>query len=208
MPLTITTHDGQLYAVELELATTVENLQLVVEIESGVPVAEQRLIHHGQALSDPTKTLRELGIEQDDVIILERQSPASGQQQQPPPPPYSTHTPTSIGSQGQQVNPELMRQHVLSDPRLLQQLRAAQPELANAVNNPQQFAQLISNMEQERRQAVATRQREIMSLNADPFDVEAQRRIEEAIRQENVLSNMEAALEYNPESFGVVSIGD
>jgi hypothetical protein len=79
-------------------------------------------------LSDPTKTLRELGIEQDDVIILERQPPVTrmtassspGQQQ---PPPYSTHSPMNMGG-GQQTNPELMRQHVLSDPRLLQQLHA------------------------------------------------------------------------------------
>jgi DNA damage-inducible protein 1 len=41
-------------------------------------------------------------------------------------------------------------------------------------------------------------------LNANPFDIEAQKAIEEEIRAENVQANMEAAIEYNPESFARV----
>jgi hypothetical protein len=45
-------------------------------------------------------------------------------------------------------------------------------------------------------------------VNDDPFDVEAQKRIEDAIRQENIAANLEAAMEYNPESFARVKLNN
>ena len=72
--------------------------------------------------------------------------------------------------------------------------------------DPQRFAQLWRELNTRRASIEQQRLAEIERLNANPFDVEAQRKIEEAIRQEAVFENLEHALEYSPESFGRVTM--
>ena len=84
----------------------------------------------------------------------------------------------------------------------------SQPELADAAqHNPARFAELLRQTQQRQRQMEQERaQAEAALMSAEPFDVEAQRRIEEAIRQQAVMENLEHALEYSPESFGRVTM--
>jgi hypothetical protein len=72
------------------------------------------------------------------------------------------------------------------------------------MNDPERFNTMVQQIEQSRRQAETQKSLQIAALNDDPFDIEAQKRIEEAIRQENIAANLEAAMEYNPESFARV----
>ena len=57
----------------------------------------------------------------------------------------------------------------------------------------------------QKQQKVAEERRMRME-NADPFDVEAQRMIEEEIRKGNIERNFETAMEHNPEFFGRVNM--
>ena len=79
----------------------------------------------------------------------------------------------------------------------------AQPEIAAAAqSDPARFAELLRQTSARQLEA----DREIQRLNSNPYDIEAQSRIEEAIRQQAVMENLEHALEYSPESFGRVTM--
>ena len=82
-------------------------------------------------------------------------------------------------------------------------IHQVQPELANAArSDPARFAELLRQTRARQTEA----EQEIAALNSNPYDIEAQKRIEEAIRQQAVMENLEHALEYSPEAFGRVTM--
>ncbi|XP_021483932.1 protein DDI1 homolog 1 [Meriones unguiculatus] len=106
----------------------------------------------------------------------------------------------------QDINsPALIRSMLLSNPHDLSLLKERNPALAEALlsGNLETFSQVL--MEQQRERAL--REQEMFRLySADPFDQEAQAKIEEEIRQQNIEENMNIAMEEAPESFGQVAM--
>ncbi|XP_051568606.1 protein DDI1 homolog 2 isoform X4 [Myxocyprinus asiaticus] len=100
-------------------------------------------------------------------------------------------------------NPALLRDMLLANPHELSLLKERNPPLAEALlsGDLERFTKVLLEQQQDR----AKREQErIKLLTADPFDLEAQAKIEEEIRQHNIEENMTIAMEEAPESFGQV----
>lgn len=81
-------------------------------------------------------------------------------------------------------------------------LKQNNPALAEAMEKGMvEFSKVLKEQQEARMRRETERMR---MLTADPFDMEAQRLIAEEIENKNIESNMELAMEYNPESFGTV----
>jgi DNA damage-inducible protein 1 len=78
------------------------------------------------------------------------------------------------------------------------------PDLAEAITSrPNEFMEMLRA---DRQRNASAQMAQAQLAAADEFDIEAQRRIEEAIRQEAVMENFGSAMEFNPESFGRVTM--
>ncbi|KAF9429770.1 DNA damage-inducible protein 1 [Podila epigama] len=210
MRVSILTESGDLHHLEFDSQMEIENIKALLEADCNIPADEQLIFHNEKELQDPKSTLEAYNVAQDDILTLRRkvkkqrtvitsipEGGAGG----------SSARPGQIQTSGDPHNAEQIRQHVLSDPALLRQLRATQPELADAAqNDPNRFHEMIREIDVQRRNAELARMQQVNQLNADPFDMEAQQRIEEEIRLANVNSNLEAAMEHNPEAFGRVTM--
>ncbi|KAF8980851.1 DNA damage-inducible protein 1 [Entomortierella lignicola] len=217
MRVSILTDKGDIHTIEVDSQMELENIKALLEADCDIPAEDQVLLHNNVELQDPKSTLEANNVAPDDILTLQRRSKR----------PRTNITAIggggAAGSAGGSLGPvhpgqiaqggggphdaEQIRQHIITNPSMLRQLRETQPELAEAAqNNPNRFHEMIRELDVQRRSAEMARMQEINQLNADPFDMEAQRRIEEAIRLENVAANMEAAMEYNPESFGRVTM--
>ncbi|KAF4953378.1 hypothetical protein FGADI_6015 [Fusarium gaditjirri] len=188
-----------LLTLEIFPDMTLATLRESIQAESTVPPTSQHIYHNGRLISDDTQTMEQLQIVDGEMLAVHVRDMrgSTGVPEQP-------RRPQPRRPAQNEQDPELIRLQILGQPALRQQLQSQHPELAAAVDNPARFAQIFHDSQNREQRERQERQREIERLNDDPFNVENQRKIEEMIRQERVMENLQNAMEHNPEVFGRV----
>ncbi len=179
---------------------TLGTLRSMVQADTGIHPAAQHLYHNGRLITDDAKTLEQLQISDGEMLALHvRETRGSTGVQNTGQPAVQAPRPGDRrqGGEPHQQDPELIRLQILGDPNLRAVAERQYPR--EVLDDPNRFAQMFYERYDQERRERSDRDRNIAALNADPFDIEAQARIEEIIRQERVMENLQNAMEHNPE---------
>ncbi|KAJ0310068.1 hypothetical protein COL5a_009709 [Colletotrichum fioriniae] len=169
-------------------------LREAIQAETNIVPTSQHLYHNGRLIQDDTQTMEQLQIADGEMLALH----VRDMQGSTGLPDQGRRAPQQRRRPGGQ-DPELIRLQILGDPNLRAEATRQQPQLAAVLDDPQRFAQLFNQSYDREQRDREERQRQIARLNEDPFDIEAQQKIEEMIRQERVMENLQNAMEHNPE---------
>ena len=168
-------------------------------------------MYNGRELSDDSQTMQQCGVTPDSMLAMllktERPSNPPGGRPQAQNPRSQPQQPQQQQQQQQSglpnVDPEMIRLQALGNPGALARLRQFDDDLAESVQDSARFRAAWDNAMKARRDLDAARlerQREMTRLSAaDDFDIEAQARIEELIREEQVENERLNAHEFYPE---------
>lgn len=177
-----------------------QDLKAFVQGETNFPPQSQQLYLNGRPLNNDTQTLEAAGINDGEMLAMLIRRP--GQPAQPAQGGRPAARPQGGARRRGEVNSdelETVRLRFAGDPAAIANLHEQQPELASAVNDPNRWRELYTAMRQQEEERERERQNQIALLNEDPFNIEAQRKIEEMIRQDRVVENLQHAYENNPE---------
>ena len=185
--------------VSLDVAPdiTLGDIKGLIEAELNVPQAAQGISRHNQPLLDATKTLAQLEVADGDLLgltVRTRQQNTQTRGQNPAQP------------SGAGADAERLRLHMLGDERFMERVRRENPRLAEAARDSTRFHTIWQEENQKIRSQQEEQERQYALLEADPFNVEAQKKIEDYIKQQQISKNMEKAMEENPESFARVNM--
>lgn len=193
--------EQDLITIDVGQEITIADLKAVIQGDTNVEPPLQTLFHNNVQLLDDSKTLEQCQIQEDAMLgMLVEQTDEEA--------PSASHGQSSRGGQRPdrsqparaiEANVETLRLQALGTPQVLASIRANKPELADAVTDPLRFQQIWQSLQRHQRDSEAENQRELALLNADPFNEETQKKIEEIIRTERVMENVQNAVIYNPE---------
>ena len=173
---------------------TLSDIKAFIEAEINVPPSSQIFLQDGRPVTDNSTTLAQMNVQEGDVVALAVQSPRQRSQ------PAQRSTPAQPAQRAPSANdPEQARLRVLGDPVLMAEWRRQDPELAAAASDREKFHDLYSARQRQYAQAQREKEEQHALLAADPFNMDAQQKIEEMIRQERVAENLQKAMEENPE---------
>ncbi|CAN8259517.1 unnamed protein product [Cochlearia groenlandica] len=197
MRITVMTAGEQIISLDVDSNETVENVKALLEVESNVPIQQQQLLYNGNEMRNSDK-LGALGVKDDDLLMM-MSNASSGTA-------AATGRDLVMNPDGSASNPAAFQQQIRGDANLMGQLFQTDPELAQVISGSDlnKLQDVLRSRHNQRSVLQRQKEEELALLYADPFDVEAQKKIEAAIRQKGIDENWEAALEHNPEGFARV----
>ena len=193
--------------MDLPPGLSLADLRAFVHAETNLSPNEQQFYLNNTVLQGDTKSVEELGVKDGDMLAMLMRQPR-------PPPSSNPHAAMGSGrrlrtgvagqprQQGLGQDPdeiETTRLSILGNPGVLAQLNEQRPALADAVNDSARFRDVWMDMKEKDDDRERERLEQMRLLNEDPFNVEAQSKIEEMIRQQSVQENLQFAYEHNPE---------
>lgn len=238
MRVTLSSEDGRVATLDVSADQKLGDLHVLVEVELGILVDEQSLIHNGVPLSNPEATLSSLGVREDDLVLVVRQAPArrtgsagaapggaaaggaGGRRRgglgaglraprtvQIDPALYPAMTwadlPDGVSPDTLhailQVNSGMMSEISKRDPEMMAAATAPTPALLRTLILKRTLAHAAPEAERAARMSALEAR-----IAANPYDVDAQRQLEEFIAEKNVEENWRMAMEHMPEAFARV----
>lgn len=188
--------DQEFISLDLPPGLSIADLKGFVHAETSLPQASQQFYLNNVPIQGDDQTIEQAGIKDGDMLAMLMRQP---DQQNT----MGTQRRARPGQQRQgapgQHEIETTRLSILGNPAAMAQVREQRPALAEAINDSNRFREVWMEMIREDQGREQERMEQMRLLNEDPFNIEAQQKIEEMIRQEQVQNNLQFAYEHNPE---------